>query len=245
MAGLELLSDQGYRVDGRKPAELRKIRARMGVFAQADGSAYIEQGNTKALAVVYGPHEIRGGRSKALHDKAAVNCQYSMATFSTGERKRRPHGDRKSTEMTLHLKQTFEAAILTQLYPRSQIDIYVQILQADGGNYCACVNAATLAVVDAGIPMRDYVCACSTGFLEDTPLTDLSYVEESAAGPQVALALLPKSEQIALLEMNSRLHQDHLEKMVDAAVKACRDVYAVLDRVVREHVLEVTSLAGE
>ncbi|XP_078285810.1 exosome complex component RRP41 isoform X1 [Rhinoraja longicauda] len=245
MAGLELLSDQGYRVDGRKPAELRKIRARMGVFAQADGSAYIEQGNTKALAVVYGPHEIRGGRSKALHDKAAVNCQYSMATFSTGERKRRPHGDRKSTEMTLHLKQTFEAAILTQLYPRSQIDIYVQILQADGGNYCACVNAATLAVVDAGIPMRDYVCACSTGFLEDTPLTDLSYVEESAGGPQVALALLPKSQQIALLEMNSRLHQDHLEKVVDAAVRACRDVYAVLDRVVREHVLEVTSLAGE
>lgn len=57
MAGLELLSDQGYRIDGRRAGELRKIQARMGVFAQADGSAYIEQGNTKALAVVYGPHE--------------------------------------------------------------------------------------------------------------------------------------------------------------------------------------------
>nr|XP_033788899.1 exosome complex component RRP41 [Geotrypetes seraphini] len=245
MAGLELLSDQGYRLDGRKAVELRKIRARMGVFAQADGSAYIEQGNTKALAVVYGPHEIRGSRSKALHDRAVVNCQYSMATFSTGERKRRPHGDRKSSEMTLHLKQTFEAAILTQLYPRSQIDIYVQILQADGGNYCACVNAATLAIMDAGIPMRDYVCACSTGFIEDTPLVDLSYIEEAAGGPQLALALLPKSEQIALLEMNSRLHEDHLEKVLDAASKACRDVYAVLDRVVRDHVQEVCTLLGE
>lgn len=60
MAGLELLSDQGYRVDGRRAGELRKIQARMGVFAQADGSAYIEQGNTKALAVVYGPHEASG-----------------------------------------------------------------------------------------------------------------------------------------------------------------------------------------
>lgn len=58
MAGLELLSDQGYRIDGRKAAELRKVQARMGVFAQADGSAYLEQGNTKALAVVYGPHEV-------------------------------------------------------------------------------------------------------------------------------------------------------------------------------------------
>ncbi|XP_064410076.1 exosome complex component RRP41 [Latimeria chalumnae] len=245
MAGLELLSDQGYRVDGRKAGELRKIQARMGVFAQADGSAYLEQGNTKALAVVYGPHEIRRSRSKALHDRALVNCQYSMATFSTGERKRRPHGDRKSSEMTLHLKQTFEAAILTKLYPRSQIDIYVQILQSDGGNYCACVNAATLAIIDAGIPMRDYVCACSAGFIEDTPLVDLSYIEESAGGPQLALALLPKSDQIALLEMNARLHEDHLEKVVDAAAKACRDVYSVLDRVVREHVQEVTTLVGE
>lgn len=60
MAGLELLSDQGYRIDGRKASELRKVQARMGVFAQADGSAYIEQGNTKALAVVYGPHEVSG-----------------------------------------------------------------------------------------------------------------------------------------------------------------------------------------
>ncbi|XP_036159625.1 exosome complex component RRP41 isoform X2 [Myotis myotis] len=128
MAGLELLSDQGYRVDGRRAGELRKIQARMGVFSQADGSAYIEQGNTKALAVVYGPHEIRGSRSRALPDRALVNCQYSSATFSTGERKRRPHGDRKSCEMGLQLRQTFEAAILTQLHPRSQIDIYVQPL---------------------------------------------------------------------------------------------------------------------
>ncbi|XP_032638218.1 exosome complex component RRP41 [Chelonoidis abingdonii] len=188
---------------------------------------------------------MRGSRSKALHDRALVNCQYSMATFSTGERKRRPHGDRKSSELTLHLKQTFEAAILTQLYPRSQIDIYVQILQADGGNYCACVNAATLATIDAGIPMRDYVCASSAGFIEDTPLADLNYVEEAAGGPQVALALLPKSDQIALLEMNSRLHEDHLEQVIEAASKACKDVYAVLDQVVRDHVHEVTTLLGE
>ena len=58
MAGLELLSDQGFRIDGRRPHELRKIDCRLGVFHQADGSAYIEQGNTKVLAAVYGPHEV-------------------------------------------------------------------------------------------------------------------------------------------------------------------------------------------
>uniref|UniRef100_A0A480ZTP8 Exosome complex component RRP41-like n=1 Tax=Sus scrofa TaxID=9823 RepID=A0A480ZTP8_PIG len=73
------------------------------------------------------PPQIRGSRSRALPDRALVNCQYSSATFSTGERKRRPHGDRKSCEMGLQLRQAFEAAILTQLHPRSQIDIYVQV----------------------------------------------------------------------------------------------------------------------
>ncbi|MBN3314626.1 EXOS4 protein, partial [Atractosteus spatula] len=245
MAGLELLSDQGYRLDGRKPSELRKVQARMGVFAQGDGSAYIEQGNTKALAVVYGPHEVRGSRGKALHDRAVINCQFSMATFSTAERKRRPHGDRKSSEVSQHLKQTFEAAILTQLYPRSQIDIYVKILQSDGGNYSASVNAATLAVIDAGIPLRDYVCACSAGFVEDTPLADLCHAEEAGGGTVLSLALLPQGGQIALLQMDARLHQDHLDTLMEAAMTACRSLSTVLDRVVREHLQEVTTLTAE
>ena len=223
--------------------------------------------------------QIRGSRARALPDRALVNCQYSSATFSTGERKRRPHGDRKSCEMGLQLRQTFEAAILTQLHPRSQIDIYVQVsrqqpqpgegrerrgglgvqrfeglmplggfpqvLQADGGTYAACVNAATLAVLDAGIPMRDFVCACSAGFVDGTALADLSHVEEAAGGPQLALALLPASCQIALLEMDARLHEEHLEQVLEAAARASRDVHTVLDRVVRQHVQEASVLLGD
>ena len=48
----------GLRADGRRPLELRRIRMRLGVFSQADGSAYLEQGNTKILATVYGPHQV-------------------------------------------------------------------------------------------------------------------------------------------------------------------------------------------
>ncbi|KAM9235367.1 exosome complex component RRP41 [Leptosomus discolor] len=245
MAAAELLSDEGYRADGRRPTELRKVRARMGVFAQADGSAYIEQGNTKALAVVYGPHEMRGSRSKALPDRAVVNCQYSMATFSTGERRRRPHGDRQASELALHLRQTFEAAILTELYPRSQIDIYVQILQADGGSYCAGVNAATLAVMDAGIPMRDFVCASSAGLAEETPLADLSAPEEAAGGPRVVLALLPASGQMALVQLSARLHQERLPAALEAAGAACRALHALLDRAVRERLRESAAALGD
>lgn len=129
MAGLEILSPEGLRLDGRRPHELRKIVCRVGVLSQADGSAYIEMGNTKALATVYGPHEATS-KAKALHDRVLLNCQFGMATFSTGERKRKPRGDRKSTELSMIIRRTFEAAILTELYPRSQIDIFVQVSKA-------------------------------------------------------------------------------------------------------------------
>ncbi|XP_015746940.1 exosome complex component RRP41, partial [Python bivittatus] len=79
-------------------------------------------------------------------------------------------------------------------------------------------------------PLRDYVCASSAGFVEDTALADLNYIEEAAGGPQLALALLPKADHIALLEMNGRLHEDHLERITEAARGACRDVHAVLDQ---------------
>ncbi|KPI94440.1 Exosome complex component RRP41 [Papilio xuthus] len=57
MPGPDLLSSQGLRLDGRRPNELRRIRCKLGVFTQPDGSAYLEQGNTKVLAAVYGPHQ--------------------------------------------------------------------------------------------------------------------------------------------------------------------------------------------
>ena len=58
MAGIELISDQGFRIDGRRANDLRKIVCHLGVFNQADGSSYLEQGNTRVLAAVYGPHEV-------------------------------------------------------------------------------------------------------------------------------------------------------------------------------------------
>jgi len=235
MAGFELLADQGLRIDGRRPNELRKIQCKLGVFNQADGSAYLEQGNTKVLATVYGPHEVRGSRMNALHDKVLINCQYSMATFSTGERKRRPRGDRKSQEMTLHLKQTFEAVIKTELYPRSQIDVYVEVLQADGGNYCACVNAATLALIDAGIPLKDYVCACTAGFISDKALMDVSHTEASN-GVELTVAILPRSEQIVMMDMSARIHVDHLGKVLDVAIQGCKDIFQIVDQAVRLHI---------
>lgn len=81
----------------------------------------------------------------------------AVFSFTSGERKRRPRGDWKSQERSTQLRHAMEAIIHLELYPRSQIDIFVEILQVDGSDYCASVNAATLALIDAGIPIKVFI----------------------------------------------------------------------------------------
>lgn len=77
--------------------------------------------------------------------------------------------------------------------------MYQQVLQADGGNYCACVNAATLALVDAGVGMREYAVACSASLANgEVPLVDVSHLEESSGGSNLTVASLPISGQVNL-----------------------------------------------
>uniref|UniRef100_A0A2N9F4Z1 Uncharacterized protein n=1 Tax=Fagus sylvatica TaxID=28930 RepID=A0A2N9F4Z1_FAGSY len=214
---------------------MRQIRAEIGAVAKADGSAVFEMGNTKVIAAVYGPREVQN-RSQQINDQALVRCEYSMANFSTGDRMRKPKGDRRSTEISLVIRQTMEACILTHLMPRSQIDIFVQVLQADGGTRSACINAATLALADAGIPMCDLVSSCSAGYLNSTPLLDLNYVEDSAGGPDVTVGFLPKSDKVTLLQMDSKLPIDIFENVMQLAIEGCKAVA----KYIREILLENT-----
>ncbi|XP_065652192.1 exosome complex component RRP41 [Hydra vulgaris] len=237
MAGLDLVSPEGLRFDGRKCHELRKITAKKGIFSQADGSAYIEQGNTKVIASVYGPHEV-SNRSKTLHDSTLINCQFSMATFSMSERKNRPKGDRKSTEISMLLEKTFATAIMTELYPRSQIDIYVQVIQSDGGIIAACINVATLALIDAGVPMKDFVCACTSSYVQEKNLTDINHLEESSGSCQLTLAMLPRTAKVVAFQVSSRLHLDNLEELLKITKQGCLDIYNVLQQAVEADSLQ-------
>jgi exosome complex component RRP41 len=101
MSKIEFISPEGLRVDGRRPQEVRKINFRLNLFSRADGSAYYEQGNTRVLAAVYGPRQVTH-HSLAKHDRAIINCEYSMATFSTGERRKTVKRDRYEYSKTIN-----------------------------------------------------------------------------------------------------------------------------------------------
>ena len=248
MAHTDLLSDAGTRVDGRKANELRKINCKLGVFEQADGSAYLEMGHTNVLAAVFGPHEVsRGPGSKhkqgSLHDRAFVNCQYSQATFSTIERKRKPRSDTRSLELTNNIREIFDNVILTNLFPNSQIDIFLEVLQSDGSNMSACINAATLALIHAGIPIKDFVTSCSATLIDEHTLVDVSHFEESTSTlPMMTLSVLPKSKQIVSMEQSGRVPLDLIEKTIDCAVKGCEEIHQICKTVVLNYLSESSSM---
>ncbi|KAF9170158.1 Exosome complex component RRP41 [Mortierella sp. AD011] len=233
MSRVELLSPEGLRIDGRRPGELRKITSTTSVLSQADGSAYLEHGNTKVLAAVYGPREARH-RALVVHDRAILNVEFNVAPFSTGERRRRTKNDKRLLEMASFIKQSFEPVVIATLYPRSQIDIYLQIIQQDGGILQACINAATLALIDAGIAMTDYVCACTAGWVEREAVIDLNHIEESSDTSEVTIAMLPKSSKVTLAQMESRLHVDKLEELLSLASEGCKQIHQVLDKTIRD-----------
>ncbi|ORY86039.1 hypothetical protein BCR35DRAFT_330733 [Leucosporidium creatinivorum] len=68
---------------------------------------------------------------------------------------------KRTIELAASLKATFEPVLLLHLYPRSSIDIYLQILEVDGSLLQAAINATTLALISAGLPLTDYVCSLS------------------------------------------------------------------------------------
>ena len=218
-----LLDKNGLRVDGRRLDELRPLKLEVGILDKANGSAYIEHGKNKILAAVYGPREAHP-KHIALADRAVVRCRYHMAPFSTDERKS-PAPSRRELELSKVIRESLEPAIMSEYFPRATIDITIEVLQADAGTRCAGITAASLALADAGIPMRELVAACAAGKVEGKVVLDLSDIEDKQGDADLPVAFMPKSNVIGLLQMDGSLTEEEFKQALDLAINACRRIY--------------------
>ena len=227
----KLIGENDVRLDGRKPHELRPVRIEVGVLGNADGSAYIEQGKNKILAAVYGPKEVHP-RHLAKPDRAVLRCRYHMAPFSVDERKR-PAPSRREVEISKVIRESLEPSVFVKYYPRTSIDLFIEVLQADGGTRCAGITTASLALADAGIPMRDLVVACAAGKVDGLLVLDLMDVEDKVGEADVPLALMPNLNAITLLQMDGSLAIEEFEKVVDLALDGCKQLYTLQKEALR------------
>jgi len=219
----EKLIVDGKRIDGRDFDEMRPIKIVVGPLHRADGSCYIEHGKNKVMAAVYGPREVH---PKHLQEatRAIVRYRYNMAPFSVEERKR-PGPDRRSIEISKVSREALESVILKEYFPRSTIDIFVEILQADAGTRVAALNAASVALADAGIPMKGLISACSVGKVDDTLVLDLCKEEDNYGQADMPVAIVANTGEIALLQMDGHLTREEFERALEMAIDGCKRIY--------------------
>ena len=210
------------RIDGRKSFdELRPISAKAGVIPRAHGSAIFQIGKTVAYAAVYGPRE--------LHPKFMQNpkcgllrCNYSMMPFSGSGDRVRPGPNRRAKEISMVTEKSLLPVLDLSQFPNAVVDVYIELPQTDAGSRCAGICAASIALADAGIPMKDLVCAVSVGKVDDKIVVDLDYNEEAyEKGPvaDVPMALIPSTGEISLLQMDGEITKEDLIKALETGKK--------------------------
>jgi exosome complex component RRP41 len=220
------------RKDGRKPGEMRPIVIKAGVIDQADGSAMVKMGRTTAVAAVYGPREMHPRRMQKS-EKAAVKAIYRMAPFSTTDRCR-PGPNRRSQEISMVIRECLEPALFLDEFPKTGIYIYMTIIQADAGTRTAAINAASVALADAGIPMRDLVTSVAAGMIGKEYMLDLEYKEEEETAADIPIAYMPRTKKITLLQMDGDMAVKDVEQTIQTAIKGCEMIYEMQKKALQE-----------
>ena len=229
------------RIDGRGFNETRKIEAKVGVIKRADGSAMFKIGNTWAYAAVYGPRNLH---PKFLQDpqKGILRCNYNMMPFSSSGERVRPGGSRRSKEISLVTGKALLPVLDLEEYPNSVVDVFIELPQTEAGSRCAGICAASMALADAGLEMKDLVCAVSAGKVDDKLLIDLDYAEESYKDGPVAdipIAIMPNSGKVTLLQMDGEIKKEELMKLIEMTKKALNDIYEIQKKALKEKYHEV------
>lgn len=225
------LIKNGVRIDGRKFDGLRPIEARVGVLKNADGSAYFRMGDTFAIAGVYGPRKVHP-RHEEIAERAVLRTRYSMAPFATTERSR-PGPSRRSTEISMVTREALMPVLFLDEFPKTAIDVHIEVLQADASTRCAGINAASLALADAGVPMADLIASCTAGKVEGHILLDIAGKEDTEGELDLPVAYYPKKKLITLLQMDGLTTKDEVKKIISLALKGCEKVYEEQKRALR------------
>jgi len=221
----KLFRKDGKRLDGREINDLRPIKMEVGVVKNADGSAYLEWGNNKIYAAVYGPREVHP-HHLAKPDRGILRVFYRMATFSVFDRKR-PAPGRREKEISMIIADCIEPLLFLELYPGTSFEVFIEVMDADGGTRCASTTVAALALADAGVPMKSLVSAVAVGKIDGKIIVDLSGIEDKAGDADLPIAITWYNEEISLLQFDGNMDLEEMNKFLDLAYGALKNIHQI------------------
>jgi len=226
------------RTSGRKLTELRPMIAKVGVIPNADGSAMFAFGDTVAIAAVYGPRQLH---PQHMQDPATgiLRCNYDLLSFSVYDRKK-PGPSRRSQEISKVTEWALLPVLNLREFPNTVVDVQIYIIQADAGTRTAGINAASMALAHAGIPMKNLITSVSVGKLDKDLVVDLDKSEEDFEGGEgptdFPIAKIANTNQYTLLQLDGKIQPDFVKEVLDIADKSCNDVYELQKKALKESV---------
>lgn len=220
---IEWVDEEGKRVDGREISELRETEMEVGVLDEADGSAMVEVGNTRVVASVFGPQDLHPKHLQES-DRAVIKMRYNMAPFSVDDRMR-PGPNRRAKEIGLVAKRALEPAVELEKFPTAGIDISMEVIESDGGTRATGITAASLALADAGIPMKGLVSSCAAGVVGEHVVLDVNGKEDKEGNADIPIATINGGDEITLLQMDGDLTKEQVEECVSLAKDGCADLH--------------------
>ena len=218
--------DEGIRPDGRKLTEVRPIWGEVGLLPRAHGSGIFTRGQTQVLSIAtLGPV----GEQQKLDDITDEEFkrymhQYNMPPFSTGEAKPlRSPGRREVGHGALAERALLPVIPDEESFPYC-IRVVSEVLSSNGSTSQASVCGSTMALMDAGVPIKAPVVGVAMGLIQDEKtgtisiLTDIQGLEDFLGDMDFKVA--GTAEGITAIQMDIKIkgiNREILERALEQA----------------------------
>ncbi|MBS6601034.1 MAG: ribonuclease PH [Clostridium sp.] len=230
------------RIDGRKNEQIRPVKVTRNYTKYAEGSVYIEVGDTKVLCNV--SVEERVPQFLKGSGEGWITAEYNMLPRSTGTRKVRDIARLKLDGRTMEIQRLIGRALrsVVDLKALGERTLWIDcdVIQADGGTRTTSISGAFIAMVDAinkihktkpfkVYPIRNFVAATSVGILNGEKILDLCYEEDSKAMVDMNIIMTDEGEFVEVQGTGEEkpFSRGELNELLDLGEKGIKQMIQV------------------
>lgn len=233
------------RTDGRQSSELRDIKITPNVTEYAEGSVMVEFGKTRLICTA--SYEAQCPKWLQGTGQGWVTAEYGMLPRSTHQRIKRDRAmsSGRTQEIARLIGRSLRAAVNLKALGERQITIDCDVIQADGGTRTAAITGGYVALALAlkklkdvseikTIPLSCYISAVSVGLLNDKPVLDLNYDEDSSIGTDMNFVMtnLGTFIEVQGTAEQTPFTRDQLNAMMELADMGCREIFQIQSEIV-------------
>ena len=232
--------ERGVRLDGRRPEEIRPIDCRVGVLPRTHGSSLFTRGETQSLGIITlgaarGDEQIID--QMMFDGRKRFMLHYNFPPFSVGEVRRIGSPSRRSIGHGYLAENSLKCILPSEEEFPYVIRIVSEILESNGSSSMATVCSASLAMMDAGVPIRKPAAGIAMGLIEDAEsgrrviLTDIQGAEDHHG--DMDFKVVGTRDGVTAFQLDVKVGGIDSNTMREALEQARRARLAILDEMER------------